>query len=324
MLEARKTPSVAVVIPAHKRQELVRNAILSIFNQDLDKTEFELVVVDSSPDDSVEKVVQEVEPLATCRFHFRRKDTEGPGPSRNLGVASTTAPIVAFMDSDCVATPGWLRAGLAGFEEGVGIVQGAVIPDPAKPLTVFSHTLLVDHETYCYQTANVFYRRECFEALGGFIKNWMPRARRNVGGEDVDMAWRVKRKGWQARFREDALVYHDVVPVPIVDWMWIRSMVVLPWLLARYPEIKPWMYWGIFYDKAQALLTLGLVGTLLTPVSLWALLGWIPYWVYRSSESSRTLKGPLRLLRPGFYLLRDMTSFCLLVLGSVRARKILL
>ncbi len=315
---------VAVVIPAHKRQELLRNAVLSIFAQDFDKSEYELVVVDSSPDDSVEKVVKELAPDAPCLFHFCQKETEGPGPSRNLGVATTTAPIIAFMDSDCVATPGWLRAGVAAFTGHIGIVQGPVIPDPAKPLTVFSHTLLVDRETYCYQTANVFYRRECFEELGGFIKNWMPRARRNVGGEDVDMAWRVKRKGWQTRFCQEALVHHDVVPVPIHDWMWIRSMVVLPWLLKRYPEIKPWFYAGIFYDKAQAFLVLGLAGALLSIVTPWALAAWLPYWILRSSESTRTLKGPLRLLRPAFYLLRDGTSFCLLVTGSIRARKILL
>jgi glycosyltransferase involved in cell wall biosynthesis len=123
---------IAVVIPAHKRHELLRNAVRSILDQDLDKSEYELVVVDSSPDDSVQKVVEELAPQTPCLFHFRQKEAEGPGPSRNLGIATTTAPIIAFMDSDCIATPGWLRAGLAAFSDQTGIVQGPVIPDPTK------------------------------------------------------------------------------------------------------------------------------------------------------------------------------------------------
>jgi hypothetical protein len=101
-------------------------------------------------------------------------------------------------------------------------------------------------------------------------------------------------------------------------------MVVLPWLLAKYPEIRPYFYRGYFYDRAQAYLTLGLAGTLLAVLTPAALLLWVPYWILRSSEPSNTLKGPLRVLRPVFYWLRDIPSFILLVAGSIRSRKLLL
>jgi cellulose synthase/poly-beta-1,6-N-acetylglucosamine synthase-like glycosyltransferase len=324
MTDPGKQPSISVVIPAYRRPEQLREAVLSVFEQDLPPSEYEVIVIDSSPDDSVAQVMSELQPKAPCRVTYRRKEAEGPGPSRNLGVESSTGPIVAFMDSDCAATPDWLRAGLAAFSDDVGIVQGPVRPRPEKTVGVFSHSLLVERETYCYQTANVFYRRECFDQVGGFMKNWLGGSQRVVGGEDADMAWRVKREGWSTFFCNDALVYHDVVTTPVWDWIWIRSMIIAPWLVAKYPEIKPYFYYQFFYDKTQAFFVLGVAGTALAWISRWFLFLWLPYFLHRASQPTRTLRGPLRVLRPLFYCLQDSASFILLLAGSIRARTTLL
>jgi glycosyltransferase involved in cell wall biosynthesis len=319
-----KVLRVSVVIPTYKRPDQVRNAVRSVFNQDLDKSAYDLFVVDGSPDDSVADVMRELLPQAPCRVRYIRKKPEGPGASRNVGLQESSAPILAFMDSDCAATPGWLRAALDAVDDRVGIVQGAVQPDPQKKFGVFSHSLLIDRETYFYETANVFYRRECFQEVGGFMQDWLPRARRIVGGEDVDMAWRVKRKGWKTRFRQDALVYHDVTTAPVWDWIWLRPLLIMPFLKGRYPEIEPCFYRKYFYNKAQAFLLMGLSGLALTWLTPFFLCLWVPYLLHRASQPTRTLIGPLRALRPLFYCVHDFASFILLSVGSIRARTVLL
>ena len=40
----------------------------------------------------------------------RRAVPGGPGPARNDGLALVTTPLVAFLDSDCVAGPDWITA----------------------------------------------------------------------------------------------------------------------------------------------------------------------------------------------------------------------
>src|SRR5690606_29306420 len=55
-----------------------------------------------------------------------------PGATRNLGIAHSTAPIVAFLAADCRATPGWLEARLAAHRTGSAAVASALRPAPAR------------------------------------------------------------------------------------------------------------------------------------------------------------------------------------------------
>src|SRR5437879_13560764 len=96
-----KRPLVSVVIPAFKQTQLLRTAVESLFHQDLPMEDYEVVVVDGSPDDANERLMNEL--IASARFSLRclRKKTEGPGPSRNLGAAATRGEFIEFIECDC-------------------------------------------------------------------------------------------------------------------------------------------------------------------------------------------------------------------------------
>lgn len=316
---------VTVVIPAYRRGEAVRAAVLSVFGQDLPKDEYELIVVDSSPDESNARMLEELRAAAPCGMRWIHKKPEGPGPSRNAGARAARAPVIAFMDSDCMAAPHWLRCGLATFDEGVGIVQGRTMPDLSQPLGVFRHYVKIERETHLYETANIFYRKDAFEQAGGFPADLHPDSAKPMGGEDVLVAWTVKRNGWRTRFCPDALMYHEVTDLPVWNWVFIKHSFIWPALLRRVPELRGYMFQRYFLDRAQALLVLGLAASAAGPLTHGAaLLSWLPYILFRALEPTATLHGPLRVLRPGPYLLRDLSSFCLLAAGSIRYGSLLL
>jgi len=81
---------------------------------------------------------------------------------------------------------------------------------------------------------------------------------------------------------------------------------------------------GYFYDSIQAWFTLALAGASAAFLSPWFLVLCVPYFAARASGRTRTLGGILRPLRVLFYLPRDAASFCVLLLGSIRARCLLL
>lgn len=317
---------VSVVIPAYGRPDLLRKTVLSLLAQDLAPDEYEITVVDSSADEVNVRLIGQLAADARCALRCLRKAPEGPGPSRNLGAQNVRAPVVAFIDSDCEATPGWLRAGLEAFADAtVGLVQGRTIPDPATTMTSLTRSLRIEHENGLYETANMFYRQVAFERSGGFESDATPTALQPTGGEDTDLAWRVKRQGWASAFVAEALVMHAVLPITRWQWLVDRRFLIFPRLAARHPQLRDRFFARYFYDDAQAWLVLGIIASLLAvagagPV---ALVGWLPYGARRLADPT-TASGPKRLLRPLLYLPRDLCIFACLALGSLRWRCLLL
>jgi glycosyltransferase involved in cell wall biosynthesis len=318
------TCDVSIVVPAYERTESLRRAILSLFALDYPKDRYQVVVVDSSSTAGNEMLLRELESVAPCAFRWRRKAPEGPGPSRNAGVGLSQAPIVAFMDSDCVADSGWLYAGLAAFEPGVGLVQGRTRPDPRGTPGVLTWCPTTERETFVYECTSIFYRREAFDAVGGFEADQHPTALKVLGGEDVTLAWSVKRAGWQSRFAPDAVVFHEIVPLTLWGWLFEKRLLLWPSLVRRFPELRRFLVARVFWDRAQAYLVLALAGLALTAVSPAALLLGAPYLLHRGLPPSRSFPGLLRPFRVLPYLARDTMFFLLLLAGSIRHRTVLL
>ncbi|MBI4717863.1 MAG: glycosyltransferase [Planctomycetes bacterium] len=313
------------MIPTYKEAESVRRAVESLFTQDLDKGDYEVIVVDSTPDDSVVTVVRALQPTAPCKLLLLKKLPEGPGPSRRLGVEHARGDILAFIDSDCLATPGWLREGTAAFADGVGLVQGRTLPEPGVPLGIFSWYVRVERENHVYECANIFYRRAAYDSVGGFDPAYKSWALHPLGGEDVDLAWRVKRAGCKSRFCAQAVACHEVQSRAIGRWIWIKQLYIWPRLVGKFPELRRHMFGRYFFDRHQAWLVLGLAGVVASVLwTPWGAVLWLPYVVSRGSEPTRSLPGPLRLLRVLAYLARDVASLLILSAGSIRHRTLLL
>ncbi len=66
-----------------------------------------------------------------------------PGGTRNVGIAATRAPYVAFLASDSVAQPGWVAGRLAAHVAGADVVSSPVVNlTPANACASAMHTLL--------------------------------------------------------------------------------------------------------------------------------------------------------------------------------------
>jgi glycosyltransferase involved in cell wall biosynthesis len=318
-------PLVSVVVPAYGRTPLLCQAVKSLIDQDLPAEEFEIIVADSSTDERNEEAVAALIPTSRAALRYFRKEPEGPGPSRNLGISHARGQIVAFMDSDCRADPGWLKAGLAAFDTDIGLVQGKTLPDPGGRQSVLTWCPTTERENFVYECTSIFYLKAAVEQAGGFPADSAPRAETPLGGEDVTLAWTVKRLGWRSRFAADAVVYHEVVQLSLWRWLCQERLILWPGLVCRFPELRRHFFARYFWDRGQAFLCMAIVGLFAAwQVSLWALVLALPYLVYRGVPSSETFRGPLRPLRVAPHLARDTISLLILVTGSVRSRTLLL
>ena len=139
----------------------------------------------------------------------------GPAFARNRGAEQAVGELLAFIDSDCVADPGWLRALTPYFAwERVGAVGGRTIgyhsasrldryEEVSSPLDMGAQLLFEGAGTNSLYapTCNLLVRRSVYQDLGGL------RERLRLG-EDVDFCWRLRESGRVLVYSPDGVVRH--------------------------------------------------------------------------------------------------------------------
>jgi glycosyltransferase involved in cell wall biosynthesis len=296
-----ESPRVSVIVPARDAAPTLERTLEALAAQQLAEP-FEVIVVDDGSRDDTAAIARRHEPFVRL---VQSPESQGPGAARNRGVAASRAPVLAFTDSDCFPTEQWLVRGLQSIA-GVDLVQGRVEPDPGAPRTPFDRTLWVEEHGGFYQTANLFVRRETFEAAGGF-RDWAlerpgrrrwsvdrrrGRATRTPIGEDTLFAWTARRLGARSAFAGDALVHHAVVPGGVRDdladrWHWTRDM---PGLARLVPELREGTFHRrLFFNGSTAQFDLAVAGLLASAVSRrpWWLLAAVPYARSLTREAAR-------------------------------------
>jgi mycofactocin system glycosyltransferase len=201
---------VAVVIPVRDRPVGLARALAGV------GPVAELVVVD---DGSVDAAAAARAAAAAGALLLRNPRSLGPAAARNRGLRATTAPLVAFVDSDCELAPGWLDGLLPHLDDpAVGLVAPRVAaPDPApgegrlagyervrSPLDMGPLEAAVAEGTAVpyVPAAVLLVRREAARALGGFDEAMRV-------GEDVDFVWRLAAAGWVARYDPAVRALHQ-------------------------------------------------------------------------------------------------------------------
>jgi glycosyltransferase involved in cell wall biosynthesis len=216
---------VSVIIPTRNRPELLKRCLESLKSQGVDSMEI-IVVDDCSLSSRTRSIARDMGAV-----YLRQDFPQGPGQARSRGIERANGYVVAFIDDDCQASPNWLSAGLALFDDGtVGGVEGRTEPKEKKGITPFSH-YIENISGGHYQTCNVFYRRDILLNLGGFNRRFP------VFREDSELAFRLLESGFLLPFEPEALVIHPAQrgsyarPIKQSTWHHYDAL-----LCARHPK----------------------------------------------------------------------------------------
>lgn len=195
-------PRVSVIVPHYRDLRGLDACLTDLLAQSV--RPFEIVVADNnSPEGeaSIQAIVRDRAKLVIVK-------EKGAGPARNGGVAVATGDILAFTDSDCRPARDWLEQGLAALERH-DLVGGRVDVFPADahritPAEGFDIVFGFDNRSYVLDkkftvTANLFCRREVFDAVGGFL---------STVSEDVEWSHRAQAKGYTLGYADAAIVNH--------------------------------------------------------------------------------------------------------------------
>jgi glycosyltransferase involved in cell wall biosynthesis len=329
---AESDSTVSVVVATFNRSDLVARTIECLLAQTYPAELVEIVVVD---DHSTDGTAETLAGLASDRVRVLQPPAKGyAAGARNHGVAHARGEIICFTDDDCRPEPLWLEALVAGFAEGIDLVQGRTRPDPDQPRGRWSRTISTPREYGLYETANLGVRRSAVLALDdqpfnpqvpGELRRVLGRSLGTPGiGEDVDFGWRVRRRGG-TRFASHAVVRHQVFDGS--PGMTLRDAVRaagFPLLVRRVPELRRAFFWHRWFLRSAhlALLVAIIAVAVAATVSPYAAVGAAPYlWLIVRPERRGRL---VRLRRAPFAALRDLVEVGGCLAGSVYSRRLVI
>ena len=307
-------PVITAVVPTRNRRALVTETVEALLAQDLPPESYEVIVVDNASDDGTDDSLRTIAERAGAAFTAARMLRDrGPAIARNVGVSLARGRYVAFTDSDCVPTPGWLAACLSAMQDGARIVQGRTEAMPGERQPLFNHFIETKRLDGSFSTSNVCYPRRAVLEAGGFdpaCRYW----------EDVDLGWRTRRHGYGVSFVPEALVHHHVMPLSA--WAWMaqpRRFYNWPAKAARYPEFRRHLFLGLWAQPAHALFDAAIAGVVLSRWRRRALFLAVPYVI--DFARRRRLSGRWPVAKALAHLAYDCVAFGALLAGSVRSRR---
>src|SRR4051794_12613762 len=170
-----------------------------------DHPNYEILVLDNESSDGTPDACRER--AAGANVPVRVVTMPGVlGEIRNRAASELVeSEFLAFTDSDCLPTPGWLSAGAAELraDTGLGVLAGKTLPEET-PVQGWPATIEVTEWTGRFEGCNLIFRTKALRESDGFDED--------VGHywEDTAAGYALMRNGWRTGFAPDAVVHHDV------------------------------------------------------------------------------------------------------------------
>jgi glycosyltransferase involved in cell wall biosynthesis len=274
-------PEVSVVICTRDRPEELRRALASLAEQTIERSSFEVIVVDNGGG------VEDLARSAGADIVLREREP-GASRARNAGWRVASSDLIAFLDDDAVAADDWLEQALRVYRERnrrVVAMGGPALPLwDSPPPTWFPQSLedrwfgdeerLLEHGE-SLPALNVFFARELLERLDGFDVRLGPVGDRIGVGEEPDLFMRMWNENPQvlAVYSPAIMVTHSVAPYKLSVRYQLRraSAYGESWIIRQDVALRhrPRMAWRHLRDLFHV--ARGALWRLRTPLRRWAL-----------------------------------------------------
>lgn len=209
---------ISVVVVNWNRRELLRGCLTSLGRQE--SACFETIVVDNgSGDGSADMAEREFGARV-----IRNAENRGFCAANNQGIAAARGELIALLNNDAEAEPGWLAALARVFadRDGIGMAASKILvyEDPSR-IDKAGHLIWPDGQNRGRGTGAIdsgqfdrmeealwpdgcaaMYRKTMLDEIGGFDEDFF------AYGDDAELGLRARIAGWQCLYVPDAVVRH--------------------------------------------------------------------------------------------------------------------
>ena len=189
-------PFLSVIVPAYNGTGVLPRCFAALLATELDRSEWELIVVDDSSEDATAALAGEV----ADRVIRLEGGPRGPGYARNQGCAHALGEILVFIDADVCVHPDTLGKIAQRFRgSDLASVFGAYDDEPEGSdfISQYRNLLHRYHHVMGEGEAETFWagcgaiRADAFHAVGGYDADRYPRPQI----EDIELGYRLRDRG---------------------------------------------------------------------------------------------------------------------------------
>jgi len=196
-----KEPIVTIGICVKNGEKSITKALDSVVAQDFSHELLEILLVDDGSTDNTYKIVKNYSQKTDIYMRIFHEEWHGLGISRNIIVKNARGKYVIWVDCDERLSQDFVRKEVDYMEKNpkIGICLGLLVM-PKNNMLVKLDLLpfLIDRLKFIEKgtplrrpaTGGTIFRAEALRQVDGFDE------RMKGAGEDVDIAYRIKNKGW--------------------------------------------------------------------------------------------------------------------------------
>ena len=238
---------ISVVICTLNRPQYLETVVHSVKNQTLQKDKYEVLVIDNGSTEVNKEAIKRLQ--SEMGFKYIYEPRTGLSHARNRGVQEAGGDVVAFIDDDAEAEPGWLEGLLSSYrDDHIACVGGKSIlkwPDGFqrpkwlhRKLEPFlsgfdpgvNRELEVRGISHIPYGVNISFRRRILEKYP--FRTDLGRTDKGIyGGEETELCLRLLKDGWKVIYNPSAVVHH-IVPDSRIEQTWFLKR-ALDWGISR-------------------------------------------------------------------------------------------
>lgn len=214
---------VSIIVVNYNGKEYLKNCVSSVLKNNY--SDWEIIIVDNaSTDGSLEVVNDEFGHVPNLRVVKLNKN-DGPARARNVGVGVAKGKIIGFLDNDTEVDLNWIVCAMKYFRNDpkTGILQCKLLMLENKKHFDYAGEYLsslgflvhrasfreedkgqydAPSEILAAKSAGMFIRKDIFDKIGGFDKDYF------IFVEETDLGWRTWLAGYRVIFAYDSIVFH--------------------------------------------------------------------------------------------------------------------
>lgn len=206
---------ISLVIPTYNRADVLDMTLARLGKQTVESDVFEVIVVDDGSSDHTKDVVNKHIDSKRYDIRYFWHENKGPGYSQNYGIKQSSSDIVLLIADDILANEDLIEEHIKSnmqYSDSNIAILGKAIQSVDLPKTVFHRYWdpfrydkiegLKELPSIYFFGCNISFKKNYLLDNGLFLE------RQGAAHEDIELGYRLSKKGLRIIYNEKALGYH--------------------------------------------------------------------------------------------------------------------